>query len=236
MQKCEFCFIMAPAGPSVTDQKKLPRSQLLDRISALLPHPEKIKKKKKSQEKDRQTEEERHLTHISLQDNHTKTIQLSHRPWGPKVIYRVVAPEMQIIPGLHSLLFDLTSPSKKNTRSLPVFQIPGFLLKTQARDPGREGPGPDSPVWDYSEKVVFEWKARLSKLTLANLPLHIQPLLALAGRVKRSGSATQTPTGLCCTTLLFSFRWEPEKLSSTPGNDEATRRPTLTTWADWQRL
>ncbi len=157
------------------------------------------RKKKKSQEKDRQTEEERHLTHISLQDNHTKTFQLSHRPWGPKVIYWVVAPEMQIIPGLHSLLFYLTSPSKKNHKFSPCLSNPC------ARDPGREGPGPDSPAWDYSEKVVFKWKACLSKLTLANLPLHIQPLLALASQVKHSGSATQTLTGLCCTTLLFSL-------------------------------
>ncbi len=130
------------------------------------------RKKKKSQEKDRQTEEERHLTHISLQDNRTKTFQLSHRPWGPKVIYWVVAPEMQIIPGLHSLLFYLTSPIKKTHSFSPCLSDPC------ARDPGREGPGPDSPAWDYSEKVVFKWKARLSKLTLANLPLHIQPLLA----------------------------------------------------------
>lgn len=78
---------MTPAGPGVRGQKKLPRSQLLDPISALPPHPAKGKKEEKSREKDRQTEEERHLTHISLQDNHTKTIQLSHRPWGSKLIY-----------------------------------------------------------------------------------------------------------------------------------------------------
>lgn len=55
MQKCEFCFIMAPAGPVVTGQKKLPRSQLLDRISALLPHPEKRKKEEKKS-RERQTD------------------------------------------------------------------------------------------------------------------------------------------------------------------------------------
>ncbi len=132
MQKCAFCFIMAPAGPGVTGQKKLPRSQLLDRISALLPHPEKRKKVKRKT--DRQTEEERHLTHISLQDNHTKTFQLSHRPWGPKVIYWVVAPEMQIIPGLHSLLFYLTSPIKKTHSFSPCLSDPWVPVKNPAQE------------------------------------------------------------------------------------------------------
>lgn len=217
-------------------KRNFPEANCWIGFQPFFPTQKKEKKKKKSQEKDRQTEEERHLTHISLQDNHTKTIQLSHHPWGPKLIYRVVAPEMQIIPGLHSLIW-LDFPTKKTLFS-PCLSDPWVSVKNLSKRSRREGPGPDSPAWDYSENVVFEWKARLSELTLANLPLHIQPLLALASRVKRSGSATQTPTGLCYATLLFSFRhfWEPEKLSSTPGNDEATRRPTLTTWADWQRL
>lgn len=202
---------MAPAGPGVTGQKKLPRSQLLDRISALLPHPEKKKRrKKKSREKDRQRRRDIFNAHFTsgqpYQNNSIIPSSLgpqsdlsSRGTWD--------ADHSRFTPSYLTWL----PPSKKPTRSLPVFQTPGFLLKTQARDPGREGPGPDSPAWDYSEKVVFEWKARLSELTLANLPLHIQPLLALASRVKRSGSATQTPTGLCCATLLFSFQhfWEP---------------------------
>lgn len=150
-----------------------------------------------------------------------------------------MAPETQISPGLHSLaLIWLALAHQKTLSFSPCLSDPWVPVKSLSKRSKREGPGPDSPAWDYSENFVFEWKACLSELTLANLPLHIQPLLALASHVKRSCSATQTPMGLFCATLLFSFRhfWELEKLSSTPGNAEAARRPTLTTWTDWQRF
>lgn len=169
---------MAPAGPGVTGQKKLPRSQLLDRISALPPHPEKGKKKKKKKEKksrERQTDRETFNAHFT-----------SGQPYQNN----------SIIP---SSLGPRTDLSSRGTRDADHSRSPNSLIwfDFPHQDPGREGPGPDSPAWDYSEKVVFEWKARLSELTLANLPLHIQPVLALASRVKLSGSATQTPAGLC---------------------------------------
>ncbi len=193
MQKCAFCFIMAPAGPGVTGQKKLPRSQRLDRISALLPHPE-----KKSRERQTDRGGETFNAHFTSGQPY-QNISIIPSSLGPQ----------------SDLLSRGTWDADHSRSSLPLILLDFPIKKTHwfspclsdpcARDPGREGPGPDSPAWDYGEKVVFKWKARLSKLTLANLPLHIQPLLALASQVKHSGSATQTLTGLCCTTLLFSL-------------------------------
>lgn len=39
MQKCEFCSVIAPTGPGVMGQEKLPFSQTLDPISSHPPHP-----------------------------------------------------------------------------------------------------------------------------------------------------------------------------------------------------
>lgn len=96
-QKCEFCSVIAPTGPCVTGQEKLPFSQTLDPISSHPPHP---LKNRTSREMAREREKgggpftfNAHFTAGQPYQNNS----IIPPPLELQLIYRAMAPELQII-------------------------------------------------------------------------------------------------------------------------------------------
>ncbi len=141
MQKCAFCFIMAPAGPGVTGQKKLPRSQRLDRISALLPHPEK-RKKSRERQTDRGGETfNAHFTSGQPYQN-ISTIPSSLGPQSD-LLSRGTRDADHSRSSLPLILLDF--PIKKNHSFSPCLSDPWVPVKNPSKRSRKRGPRPWQP-------------------------------------------------------------------------------------------